>query len=133
MLSEDGISPLICLISILSFSGNVLLWNNLTSVLKWHIGVSQVLKNREIDDYIKIYLCTLEINVTDYIRKIKMDELKASSGGNLGLRRAILKYDDLADNNILYNLAIGVDLYYSNECNEWLLFNSIKNICFGVL
>ncbi len=71
------------------------------------------------DDYTKIHLCLLEKIINEYIRKIEKDELKTSGGGTLGLRRALLEYDNLANNKMLYNLAMEVDSYYSNECNEW--------------
>ena len=46
----------------------------------------------------------------------KMDE---SDGGTLGFRRAILEDDNLANIDSLYNAAVAVDKFYSQECREW--------------
>lgn len=72
-----------------------------------------------VDDDTISYLCRIEELVNKYIDKVKLEELKVSKGGNLGFRRAIIEYDNLALIDSLYNAAKDVDAYYCNECKTW--------------
>ena len=72
-----------------------------------------------VDDCTKAYLCQLEKLVKNYQDKIDNNMLDESDGGNLGFRRAILEYDNLAEIDSLYDAACEVDSYYSVECKEW--------------
>lgn len=72
-----------------------------------------------VDDYSKDYLNSLEKLIENYERKIELNELQPSNGGNLGFRRAILEYDDLSDIDSLYDAACEVDSFYSEECQKW--------------
>lgn len=73
----------------------------------------------EVDDYSKEYLMKLEKLVRNYENKIDTNELSVSNGGNLGFRRAILEYDNLADIDCLYDAACDVDLFYGENCKKW--------------
>ena len=66
----------------------------------------------DVDDYTREYLSKMEKIIEEY----KMDE---SDGGTLGFRRAILEDDNLANIDSLYNAAVAVDKFYSQECREW--------------
>lgn len=70
------------------------------------------------DDWTINYLCSLEKLIKSYIEKIETDDLNVSNGENLGFKRAILEYDNLADIDSLYNAACEVDYFYSNECRS---------------
>lgn len=72
-----------------------------------------------VDDSTKSYLCNLEKLVKNYQDQIDENTMNVSDGGNLGFRRAILEYDNLADIDSLYDAACMVDSYYSIECKEW--------------
>lgn len=72
-----------------------------------------------VDDRTIDYLCRIEKNVDIYIEEINLGELGMSQGGNLGFKRAIIEYDNLAAIDSLYNAAREVDTYYSNECKIW--------------
>lgn len=72
-----------------------------------------------VDNFTKQYLYNLQKLVKEYQDQIDKNLLSVSKGGNLGFRRAILEYDDLADIDSLYEAACDVDSYYSNECKEW--------------
>ena len=51
--------------------------------------------------------------------KFDSNKMDASDGGTLGFRRAILEDDNLANIDSLYNAAVAVDKFYSQECREW--------------
>ena len=68
----------------------------------------------DVDDYTREYLSKMEKIIEEYSNK--MDE---SDGGTLGFRRAILEDDNLANIDSLYNAAVAVDKFYSQECREW--------------
>ncbi len=72
-----------------------------------------------VDDSTKTYLCNLEKLVKNYQDKIEKNMMNVSDGGNLGFRRAILEYDNLAEMDSLYDAACAVDSYYSTECKKW--------------
>lgn len=71
------------------------------------------------DDYTKRYLEILDKEVENYINKLDKNEMETSDGGALGLRRAIIEYDDIAEIDSLYDAAADVDRYYSKECKTW--------------
>lgn len=71
------------------------------------------------DNYTRDYLCNLEKLVKSYLEQIDKNELNVSNGNNLGFRRAIIEYDDLAEIDSLYDAACEVDTYYSSECKKW--------------
>ena len=73
-----------------------------------------------------------ELEIGDYINDINSYHLHMfdkhdvttkkfdlSDGGTLGFRRAILEDDNLANIDSLYNAAVAVDKFYSQECREW--------------
>ena len=64
------------------------------------------------------YLCKLQEIANAYIEKINEGILNASQGGNLGFRRSIIEYDNLAMIDSLYDAAKDVDAYYCNEYKE---------------
>lgn len=82
---------------------------------------AQIIQSKDLvdDDYTKAYLCNLEKLVKSYQDKIDKNVLNKSDGGNLGFRRAILEYDNLAEIDSLYDAACEVDSYYSLECKSW--------------
>ena len=51
--------------------------------------------------------------------KLDSNKMDVSDGGTLGFRRAILEDDNLANIDSLYNAAVAVDKFYSQECREW--------------
>ena len=57
----------------------------------------------------------IQDGVDDYTREY----LNKLDGGTLGFRRAILEDDNLANIDSLYNAAVAVDKFYSQECREW--------------
>ena len=71
-----------------------------------------------VDDSTKLYLCNLEKLIENYQDKIEKNMMNVSDGGNLGFRRAILEYDNLAEMDSLYDAACEVDSYYGTECKE---------------
>lgn len=71
------------------------------------------------DDYTKRYLEILDKEVENYINKLDKNEMETSDGGALGLRRAIIEHDDIAEIDSLYDAAADVDRYYSKECKTW--------------
>ena len=58
-------------------------------------------------------------NYEEYKNKLDSNKMDASDGGTLGFRRAILEDDNLANIDSLYNAAVAVDKFYSQECREW--------------
>jgi hypothetical protein len=72
-----------------------------------------------VDDYTKEYLHKLEKSIEAYKNKLDLNEMDTSDGATLGFRRAILEYDNLANIDSLYNAAVAVDKFYSQECREW--------------
>lgn len=72
-----------------------------------------------VDDSTKSYLCNLEKLVQNYQDEIEKNMMNVSDGGNLGFRRAILEYDNLAEIDSLYDAACAVDSYYSIECKKY--------------
>ena len=65
------------------------------------------------------YLNKLEKIIEEYKNKLDSNKMDASDGGTLGFRRAILEDDNLANIDSLYNAAVAVDKFYSQECREW--------------
>ena len=61
----------------------------------------------------------LEKIIEEYKNKLDSNKMDASDGGTLGFRRAILEDDNLANIDSLYNAAVAVDKFYSQECREW--------------
>ena len=72
-----------------------------------------------VDDYTREYLNKLEKIIEEYKNKLDSNKMDASDGGTLGFRRAILEDDNLANIDSLYNAAVAVDKFYSQECREW--------------
>ena len=52
----------------------------------------------------------------EYDRKVT---IRDSNGAVLGLIRGISDYDELCNDNILWNLVTDADNYYSNECQAF--------------
>ena len=69
----------------------------------------------DVDDYTREYLSKME----EYKNKLDSNKMDESDGGTLGFRRAILEDDNLANIDSLYNAAVAVDKFYSQECREW--------------
>lgn len=67
----------------------------------------------------KQYLENLKNFAETLISRLHNDTLPSSTGGGLGFGRAISEYDDLANIDSLYDMAYEVDLFYSEECQEW--------------
>lgn len=73
-----------------------------------------------VDDYTREYLNKLEKIIEEYKNKLDSNKMDASDGGTLGFRRAILEDDNLANIDSLYNAAVAVDKFYSQECRDQL-------------
>ena len=73
----------------------------------------------EADEFTKDYLCNLESKIEEYKNKLDLNEMESSDGGTLGFRRAILEYNDLANIDSLYEAAMDIDKFYSEECKKW--------------
>ena len=61
----------------------------------------------------------MEKIIEEYKNKLDSNKMDESDGGTLGFRRAILEDDNLANIDSLYNAAVAVDKFYSQECREW--------------
>ena len=73
----------------------------------------------DVDDYTREYLSKMEKIIEEYKNKLDSNKMDESDGGTLGFRRAILEDDNLANIDSLYNAAVAVDKFYSQECREW--------------
>ena len=71
------------------------------------------------NDYTREYLSKMEKIIEEYKNKLDSNKMDESDGGTLGFRRAILEDDNLANIDSLYNAAVAVDKFYSQECREW--------------
>lgn len=65
------------------------------------------------------YLDRYKDGIERVMRKLQNDTLSESKGGLIGSMRGISEYDDLASIKELYDAAVDVDLFYSEECKEW--------------
>ena len=68
----------------------------------------------DVDDYTREYLSKMEKIIEEYKNKLDSNKMDES-----GFRRAILEDDNLANIDSLYNAAVAVDKFYSQECREW--------------
>lgn len=75
----------------------------------------QRILNEEKKQYLKNYQTYVELIIT----RLQNDTLPSSKGGLIGTMRGISEYDDLANIDSLYDAAYEVDLFYSEECQEW--------------
>ena len=53
------------------------------------------------------------------LQKLQESRLAESKGRVIGCMRGISEYDNLASIKPLYDAAVAVDFFYSDECKEW--------------
>jgi len=87
---------------------------------KLHLLVQEIDKDKEmVDDQKKQYLNSYENRIKVVIKELQDGTLPTSKGGLIGTMRGISEYDSLSSIKALYDVASGVDLFYSRECQEW--------------
>lgn len=73
------------------------------------------LESMDTMEYLKQY----KEYVNELLSAIKNRTIRDSNGAVLGLIRGISDYDELCNDNILWNLVTDADNYYSNECQAF--------------
>lgn len=87
---------------------------------KLHQLIQEIHNAKKIVAHEKIqYLNCYETRITTIMNSLKAGQLPASAGGLIGTMRCISEYDSLASIPELYNAAVDVDLFYSQECKTW--------------